>query len=63
MGKEEGRKWQTHIVQIQVYTSIMPQYEIPHRIDPLYGKRVAIIGAQKPRVLRLDKVSRHLLRP
>jgi hypothetical protein len=57
MGKEKGRGSQTHIVQIHVDASVMPQYETPHCINPLYWMRIAIIGAQKPRIFRRDKVS------
>ena len=52
-----------YIVEVEVDAAIFQQYEIPDRINPLDGKLVAVICAQKPGIVGLDQVSRRLLGP
>lgn len=47
-----------YIIEINVYSAIMPQREILDGIHTLYRIAIAIIRGQKPGIFPLDKLSR-----
>lgn len=61
--RREPSKKGTYVVEVHVDATVEQHNEVPNRIDALNRVAVAIVGAQEPRVFRLDKVSRCFLGP
>jgi hypothetical protein len=54
---EEGVVGASHVIEVDVYATVMSHEKISQRIDTLHGVSVALIRGQKPRVFALDEVS------
>jgi hypothetical protein len=62
---EEGRKKgrETHIVKIEIDTTVVDENEISHCINSLDLEGVAVVGLQEPGVFLLNEVARCLFCP